>query len=165
MNRSSKINWKLGGLSYIAISIIFFFAFFYSAFNNSFKIDHFAAIPGNSNWPEHYVVYPSPALVFAWTWSLWRVLGLLIWLGLGAFMVLLANDVIGNRKGSFGGWVASKATVSFLAVVVISIALFFASYSNKVAGNNKSIITPEQYKEVQGDNSALKSLFQKGHLY
>ncbi len=163
--RLPKINWKLGGLAYIAISVIFFFAFFYSAFNNHFRIDHFDAVPGNSNWPEHYVVYPSPALVFAWTWSIWRVLGLIIWLGLGLWMVLMANDVIGKKQGSFGGWVARNPNLSFLGILVISVTLFLSSYSNKVAGNNKTIITPDQYKVVKGDNGALKGLFQKGHLY
>src|SRR6266498_5531560 len=90
------INWKAGLLFYAVISIVFFFAFFYAAFDNHFVIDHQAAIPGNSNWPESYVVHISPAVAFAFTWGFSRVFGLILWIVLGLYIVAAANDLTGK---------------------------------------------------------------------
>lgn len=136
----------------------FFFAFFYAAFNNHFSVDHNALVPGNSNYPESYTVYPSPALVFSATWSFARVLGLLIFLGLGVYLFFCVGDYLGQ-------FATEKVNLITFIGLLLSLILFFASHSNKVAGNNKVTIKPERYENIQHNNDSLKNLFDTKKFY
>lgn len=150
------INWKAGLLFYAVISIVFFFAFFYAAFDNHFVIDHQAAITGNSNWPESYVVHISPAVAFAFTWGFSRVFGLILWIVLGLFIIVTANNLTGK-------FLTQKFVAIYVALTLLSGAFCFAGSSN-VFARNKVTISPQQYEQVKGDNEALKALFDKNHL-
>lgn len=162
-----KINWKVPLLVYGAMSVVFFFAFFYAALDNNYPVDFDPAVPGNSNFPEDTVIVSmSPALAFAWTWSFWRVLGLLIWFAVGAYMVMVANDMIGKNEGTVGAVLAQERNVWKVVALgmLIAVALFWAGHSNVVAGNNTSIVKATDYEKMKNDKAAFKALFDKKKL-
>jgi hypothetical protein len=159
-----RINWKAAAAVYLGMSAIFFFAIFYAAFNNNYPITHNAAVVGNSNYPETYTIGISPALAFAYTWSFARIIGLILWIGLGVYMVLVASDMLGRREGSFGSWAAQNFNVVTITVGLLAAIAMFSSHSNVAAGNNTVTVTPEVYNNVIDDKDKLKALFDKDKL-
>jgi hypothetical protein len=159
-----KFNWKPAAVVYGIMSLIFFFAFFYASFDGKFPVDHNPAVPGNSNYPESYTVYISPALAFAYTWSAWRALGLIIWLLFGLMLLLASNDILGKKEGTLGSLLAKNIVLTSVLSILLCLTLFFSSHSNVVAGNNKATVTPEKYHEIKDNKGALKALFDKDKL-
>jgi hypothetical protein len=152
---SRKItDWKTPAFVYGLFAAVFFFAFFYAAFNNAYHVDH--VLPGNNeNHPEGFNVFPSPALVFGATWSGLRVLGLIAFFAVGVYLVALANDIVTDK------W---KNTILFVGLL-ISLACFFGSHSNKVAGNNKVFLKPDRYERVKNNKDSLRNLFDPKKFY
>lgn len=152
-----KINWKVALTFYAAISVIFFFAFFYAAFNNNFPVFHQLAIAGNSNWPESWTVSISPARAFALTWGVARGVGLIVWILLLGLIALEANDLTPK-------WVSTKFWLVFVLTMLLSAALFYSNHSNVVSRNKVPGITPERYERIKDNKDSLENLFQKDHL-
>lgn len=142
---------------YAAISLIFFFAFFYAAFNNHFPVDHQAAIANNSNFPESYTVHISPALAFSYTWGFGRTLGLVLWVALLVIIALETNDLTPKA-------ISKNFWIIYVLTTLASAALVYSNHSNTFARNSVPGISPQRYEQIKDSKDSLESLFDKDHL-
>lgn len=169
--------WKIPAVIFGGMSLIFFFAFFYAAFNNHYPADFVRAVPGNSNFPvDSYDVRISPALAFSYTWGLWRVLGIIFWIATGAFILLQANDVFGRAEGSIGDKAVTKKVTPGTVVsnnpnwvvligMTLAIVCCFAATSNLGAGNYVKNVPATKYVLIKDNKDSLKALFPKKEVY
>jgi hypothetical protein len=155
-----KQDWKPGLIMWGLFSVFIIIGFLIAAFDHSYPVTHTAAVahPGYESFPEMYYVQISASQAFAKSWTFWRVLGIIAWLGLGLFLVLEDNDAIGIKEGTFGTFLARNPIK--VVVVLLAIAMFgiFAKHSN-VQGTVKPL-TAQEYKAVEGSDSALHALFE-----
>jgi archaellum component FlaF (FlaF/FlaG flagellin family) len=161
MTRSTKQNVKPALIAWAAITVFVLIATLIAATDNSFPTVHLAAAvhPGYESTPEQVQVQISPALAFAKTWSVGRVLGYIIWIAIGIFFAAIELDLIGNNEGTVGSFVASNPIVVFLLAALISLALIFTASSNKFARTTAPPISKERYDQIQDNKDSLKALF------
>jgi hypothetical protein len=132
----------------------------------TYPADHQAAIPGNSNFSvDSYNLTISPALAFAYTWSVGRVIGLIVWFGVGLFLYLASNDLIGRNEGTIGAALAKNPVKTLIVGMLVAAFLVFAPFSKLVAGNYKATVPTTRYEQIKENKDSLKALFPKQVVY
>jgi hypothetical protein len=160
-NSLKRINYKPGIVIWLLFTAIIAIGTVVVATDNNYPITHTKEVvrPGYEPYPEEYKVQISPAQSFEQSWGIGRVLGYVVWIGLGVLLIALDNDLIGKNEATLGGWIARNPYVAIGIVIVASVALIFLSHSALFVSSERPL-SAEQYNAIKNNKEALHQLFE-----